>query len=76
LRSALTAGTDHGSLIVRDPEDGSVIGEIAETTRNEVESALQRGYLAQRSPPPATHERAGILAAVADKVQADFEEHA
>jgi glyceraldehyde-3-phosphate dehydrogenase (NADP+) len=63
-------------IVVRDPDDASIIGEVPCALLTEVESALERGSRAARSAPPPAHERARLLRDVADRVAAEHEEHA
>src|SRR5690349_15034918 len=63
------------ALVVHDPDDGSLIGTLAQSSLGDVERALEVGYHASRSAPPA-HERSRVLHAVAERIAADVEDHA
>lgn len=64
------------TLIVRDPDDGSVVGETALSSSSDIDRALERGYRAARETPPPAHERSRILREVAERIGADAENHA
>lgn len=62
---------DRSMMVVRDPEDGSVFGEVPLASPSDLESALERGARASRRVPPPAHERARILDLVATHVADD-----
>lgn len=64
------------SLIVRDPDDETVVGETAVTPLGDLDRILERGYRASREIAPPAHERARVLHEVADRVASDAEGHA
>ena len=70
------AGTRTGLLRVVDPEDGTLVGELATTGAAELDAVLARGAKAARGVRLPAHERASILASVADRVAAEAEGHA
>ena len=55
-------------LVVRDPEDGAIVGELPMTTAAEVAAALDRGARAARRAPASAHARADVLERVAARV--------
>lgn len=63
-------------LIVRDPDDGTVVGETAVTPLGHLDRILERGFRASRDIAPPAHERARVLHEVADRVASDAEGHA
>jgi glyceraldehyde-3-phosphate dehydrogenase (NADP+) len=63
-------------LVVRDPDDGAIVGETPIASLTDVERALAVGYRATREPAPPVHERARILREVAELVAANAESHA
>jgi glyceraldehyde-3-phosphate dehydrogenase (NADP+) len=65
-----------GVIEVRDPDDGSTVGEVRATSPDGLDRALTRGVAALRSQRQPAHERARILASVADRVAAEAEPHA
>lgn len=69
-----SGGSDR--LIVRDPDDGAIVGEVAITPAAAIEQALASAHDAGRRPPPPAHARARILDAVADAVDADADDYA
>lgn len=73
--ATLLAGTN-AVISVRDPEDGSVVGEIQATSATELERCLARAASAVRSHELPAHERARILDAVAQRVHREHEQHA
>ncbi|QJU56953.1 aldehyde dehydrogenase family protein [Sphingomonas sp. AP4-R1] len=63
-------------LIVRDPDDGAIVGELAITPSSQIEQALETASEAGRRTPPPAHARARILETVAGTVEAEAEIYA
>lgn len=74
--SNIEAFADRDVIVVRDPDDGVVVGEVKVTNAAELDRVLERACEALRAPSPAAYERARILAAVAARVEAAAESHA
>lgn len=55
-------------LRVEDPESGTFLGEIAESTAEHVEAALARGFTACRKARMPAHRRSRVLADAAARV--------
>ncbi|WP_129774484.1 aldehyde dehydrogenase family protein [Peristeroidobacter soli] len=64
------------TIVVRDPDDGSVVGEVETTSAVELDRILTRATDALRAPRLAAYERSKILTAVAGRVEAQAEDHA
>jgi glyceraldehyde-3-phosphate dehydrogenase (NADP+) len=64
------------TIVVRDPDDGSVVGEVAATSEAELDRILTRAMDALRAPRLAACERSKILTAVAGRVEVQAEAHA
>lgn len=65
-----------GALVVRDPDDGAVVGEVAIATPAAIERALAIGHAAVRGPRLPAHERSRILAEVAAGVARESADYA
>jgi glyceraldehyde-3-phosphate dehydrogenase (NADP+) len=63
-------------IVVRDPDDDSVVGEVETTSAAELDRILARAIDATRASPLAAHERSKILTAVAARVADQAESHA
>jgi glyceraldehyde-3-phosphate dehydrogenase (NADP+) len=75
VSASVPAGRREPRLKVLDPEDGKLVGELAETSRSELDAVLARGEGALRTIRLPAHERARILSSVADRVAACAAEH-
>ena len=65
-----------GALVVRDPDDGAVVGEVGIATAAEIERALAIGHAAVRGKRLPAHERSRILAKVAAGVVRESDDYA
>lgn len=63
-------------VVVRDPDDGSVVGELKATSANELDVILSRAEQQFRAPRLAAHERCKILTTVAERVVREADAHA
>lgn len=63
-------------IVVRDPDDGSVVGEVKQTSAADLDRILARAVDALRAPRLAAHERSKILSAVAARVEAQADSYA
>lgn len=63
-------------IVVRDPDDSSIVGEIAMTTPSDLDCALDRAVGALRSASAPAHQRSRILSIVAARVEQEQEAHA
>lgn len=74
--SDVVAVAQRDVIIVRDPDDDSVIGEVKVTSAAEIERALAMAVDALKAPPLPAHQRSKILSDVAARVEARADEHA
>ncbi|MFC4312453.1 aldehyde dehydrogenase family protein [Steroidobacter flavus] len=74
--SDVAAATERDVIVVRDPDDDSIVGEVKVTSGAELERVLARAVDASKAPSLAAHERSKILAAVAARVEAQADAHA
>lgn len=72
----IRAIADRDVIVVRDPDDGSVVGELKATTAAELDRILARAVDALRAPRLPAYERSKILSAVASRVELQAEAHA
>jgi glyceraldehyde-3-phosphate dehydrogenase (NADP+) len=63
-------------LVVRDPDDGAVVGEVRTTGIGELDAAIGSAHAVARAEPPPPFERARVLLAVAARVKAAATEYA
>lgn len=63
-------------LIVRNPEDGEVIGEVPATTSGEIDAALERARVALRQRRSPAHARVHWLETAAQAVERERESYA
>lgn len=63
-------------IVVRDPDDDSIVGEVRATRLEALDRVLSRATAALRAPRVPAHERAGILTKVAARVEQQAEAHA
>jgi glyceraldehyde-3-phosphate dehydrogenase (NADP+) len=68
--SCKAAGSAH-MLVVKNPEDGSIVGELASASPADIELALARATRAHRDRAVPAHSRAAALEAVAADVAGD-----
>lgn len=77
--SALNASSTDRSMaprdviVVQDPEDGTVVGEVLATDASAVEAILETGARTARARLLPAHRRAAILETVARQIEADPE---
>lgn len=76
MMSDIEAVAKREVIVVRDPDDGSVVGEVHATSAADLERSLTRAVDSLRAPRLAAHERSKILSAVAARVEAEAEAHA
>lgn len=74
--SDVAAKLAHDVIVVRDPDDESVIGEVPVTSAAELDRILDRAVAALKAPPLAAHERSKILTNVAARVETEADAHA
>lgn len=74
--SETEAFADRDVIVVRDPDDGGIVGEVNVTSASELDRVLDRAVEAFRAPRVPAHDRARILTTVATRVQEQAESHA